>query len=613
MTSEPKQPANQPYLLPHQAEENDTTWEAQPDGASPALQEGVVRRARLRLFPEAGSGPAYTAPANASWQSNWVVDSQIVETTDFGSEEPYLRLVTQDAEPSIDLEQDDSVTLAPSAFQSALEPVFQPEEAAPLYQPPAYVPEPYPVAQPPIEEVAPAPLLPSVPPATALRPASSAVPASVPAAALELPDSAFRKLTPLEAQYIGVMRSWLKEESGKPGSPLPQLAPDEQVQLALEALNQELSRKLQSRLPASFASVAQAYLFGWGPLDHLMRLEDVTEVMVNGSVSLFIECRGKLEAVGPGLDDETIYTIAERMTGSRPTLAEPMIDERIKDGSRLNATHASVSMLGATLSIRRFPQVALTADDLVRTEAITPEVLRFLEILVRGRMNMVISGGTNTGKTTLLNVLLGAIPPTQRLIIIEQAPAEIRCNLPNRGHLLTRPRTADGAAEVSVAALVRNALRMRPDRIVVGECRGGEALAMMQAMNTGHAGSLTTLHANHPFDALARLETMVLMAESGLPHDAIRAQIARAIQIIVQTRRDPNGRRYVSEVVQVAPSSDSTSGYACSTLFEARQEHGRMVCRRTRASLDQSLQEQMLSYGVRAEELQTVAAPGPAR
>jgi pilus assembly protein CpaF len=426
----------------------------------------------------------------------------------------------------------------------------------------------------------------------------------------ELPDSAFRKLSQLEAQYIGMMRAWLKEEGSNPKSPLLQLSPDEQVQLALEAMNIELARKLQPRLPDSFASVAQAYLFGWGPLDHLMRLEEVTEVMVNGSVSIFIERAGRLEPVGSGLDDETIYTIAERMTGRRPTLAEPMLDDRLKDGSRLNATHASVSLLGASLSIRRFPQVALAAGDLIQSGAVTPELLHFLEALVRGRMNIVISGGTNTGKTTLLNILLGAIPVSQRLVIIEQAPAEIRCSLPNRGHLLTRPRTADGAAEVSVAALVRNALRMRPDRIVVGECRGGEALAMLQAMNTGHAGSLTTLHANNPFDALSRLETMVLMAESGLPHDAIRAQIARAIQIIVQTRRDPNGRRYVSEVVQVIPSTDSSSGYASSTLFEARLEHNVMVCRRTRAALDQDLIAQMISYGVRLDEIQAVVASG---
>jgi pilus assembly protein CpaF len=607
MSSDSKQPGNQPYLLPDEttdAYSEQAAWEAQAQG-------GIVRRARLRLFPEAGNSASFASPVASSWQSEWVVDSQIVETDEFGGTEPYLRLVPQDPESPVEPDETEPDTPTPSAFQTPPQPLTRAAEAAAAA---AYAPEPpaapaaFAPAQLPLEEAALVPMLPATP-----QPASaSADHASIPTT-LELPDSAFRKLTQLEAQYIGVMRSWLKEEGSKPTSPLPQLAPDEQVQLALEALNLELSRQLQPRLPASFASVAQAYLFGWGPLDHLMRLEDVTEVMVNGSVSLFIERKGKLEAVGPGLDDETIYTIAERMTGSRPTLAEPMIDERIRDGSRLNATHASVSLLGATLSIRRFPQVALTAEDLVRSEAVTPELLRFLEILVRGRMNIVVSGGTNTGKTTLLNVLLGAVPPTQRLIIIEQAPAEIRCNLPNRGHLLTRPRTADGAAEVSVAALVRNALRMRPDRIVVGECRGGEALAMMQAMNTGHAGSLTTLHANHPFDALARLETMVLMAESGLPHDAIRSQIARAIQIIVQTRRDPHGRRFVSEVVQVTPSSDSTSGYACSTLFEARQEHGRTVCRRTRAALDQSLQEQMLSYGLRAEEIQAAAAPGPAR
>lgn len=570
----------------------EVVWQTEETADAPSLLSGIVRRARLRSFPEAEAAPAY-AYSRAPQQTGWVVESQIAE--DFGVEEaPQSQGVI--AEP------DWAEPPAPYA------PAF--ETSAPADTPtsaPASAPETLDLEQP----TGPQPVVaPSEPPSMQLV----KVPApDVPRSMADLPDSAYRKLSPLEAQYIASMRNWIKEESGKPGSPLAQAAPDEQVQLALTALNNELTRKLQSRLPASFASLAQAYLFGWGPLDHLMRLEEVTEVMVNGAVSIFIERRGRLEPAGPGLDDETIYTIAERMTGRRPTIAEPMLDDRLRDGSRLNATHASISMLGATLSIRRFPQVALLAEDLVQSGALTPELLRFLETMVRGRVNIIISGGTNTGKTTLLNVLLGAIPATQRLVIIEQAPAEIRCSLPNRAHLLTRPRTADGAAEISVTALVRNALRMRPDRIVVGECRGGEALAMLQAMNTGHSGSLTTLHANNPFDALSRLETMVLMAESGLPHDAIRGQIARAIQLVVQTRRDQHGRRYVSEVVQITPSNDSVSGYATTALFEARLEQGTLVCRRTRTALDQHLFDQMVSYGLRPDEIAAVTAVGSAR
>jgi pilus assembly protein CpaF len=541
-----------------------------------------VRRAKLQGFTEPANTIISFPNEASSFHQEWVVDNQVMdESTEFEGE-------TYSSSHEKGIEESSKYTVSQLLVPN--EPLSPPGEPQPV------------MAVVPLSEEPP-----TLPIGEKLPPCSVQVPSEQLA---ELPDSAFRKLSSQEAQYIGMMRLWLKEEGSKPNSPVPQFSPDDQVQLALETLNRELSRKLQPRLPASFASVAQAYLFGWGPLDHLMRLEEVTEVMVNGTVSIFIERGGRLEPVGPGLDDETIYTIAERMTGRRPTLAEPMLDDRLKDGSRLNATHASVSLLGATLSIRRFPQVALVAEDLVQSGAVTPELLRFLGAMVRGRMNIVISGGTNTGKTTLLNILLGAIPPAQRLVIIEQAPAEIRCSLPNRAHLLTRPRTADGAAEVSVAALVRNALRMRPDRIVVGECRGGEALAMLQAMNTGHSGSLTTLHANNSFDALSRLETMVLMAESGLPHDAIRAQIARAIQIIVQTRRDPNGRRYISEVVQVTPSTDSTSGYACSSLFEARLEQGKMVCRRTRAALDQDLIAQLLSYGVRMDEIQGMATPG---
>ncbi|GEM_PF-1519296 len=601
MSSEVRPSGRQPYRQPDQAEADGVIQAifaeeagGEADVPSAFFPQGIVRRAKLQLFPKADHPSSAPAAEDLSWQQNWVVDSQIIEDPLAFGAEGY-----ESQETASVAQYRDSLPTFPEMVQAAS---MTQEQPAPSPSPALAEPEQRETSL----------IVSETRPKVTAQLATVQGPIRAPSAEQpsELPDSAFRKLSQLEAQYIGTMRAWLKEESNNPNSPLPQLSPDEQVQLALEALNIELARKLQQRLPSSFASVAQAYLFGWGPLDHLMRLEEVTEVMVNGAISIFIERAGRLEPVGPGLDDETIYTIAERMTGRRPTLAEPMLDDRLKDGSRLNATHASISLLGATLSIRRFPQVALLADDLVKSGSVTPELLRFLEALVRGRMNVVISGGTNTGKTTLLNILLGAIPVTERLVIIEQAPAEIRCNLPNRAHLLTRPRTADGAAEISVAALVRNALRMRPDRIVIGECRGGEALAMLQAMNTGHAGSLTTLHANNPFDALSRLETMVLMAESGLPHEAIRAQIARAIQIIVQTRRDPSGRRYVSEVVQVTPSTDSASGYAISTLFETRTEHHMMICRRTRAALDQNITAQLVSYGVRMDEIQPVAASG---
>lgn len=589
MSSEGNANRNQAYQLPgsqlegHEVQQDTQESLEDLDDASTLMSSGIVRRARLTSFPETGERELFAEREGMPWPQEWVVDSQIAEGThDFGLDEPGNHYAAPEPERSTRGPVFSASQPMPSVRSTVLAASGSTPEPIDLL---AYQPQPEAPFEPPGQAE----------PSVALQPVPSQVVA-------ELPDSAFRKLSPQEAQYIGYMRNWLKEESSRAGSTLAQAAPAEQVQLALEVLNNELTKKFQSRLPASFASLAQAYLFGWGPLDHLMNLDGVTEVMVNGAASIFIERMGRLEPVGPGLDDETIYTIAERMTGQRPTLAEPMIDDRLKDGSRLNATHGSISLLGATLSIRRFPQVALTADDLLRTGAVTRELLRFLDTIVRGRLNIVISGGTNTGKTTLLNVLLGSIPVTERLVIIEQAPAEIRCALPNRAHLLTRPRTADGAAEVSVTALVRNALRMRPDRIVVGESRGGEALAMLQAMNTGHAGSLTTLHANNAFDALARLETMVLMAESGLPHEAIRAQIARAIQIIIQTRRDANGRRYVSEVVQVTPSLDSASGYACSVLFEGRNEHGVLMCRRTRASIDQSLLDQMLSYGVRFDD-----------
>lgn len=592
--------------------QSDDAWEEAGEGAGPnrtdqftdamnpfgpALPPGTaIRRARLYHFPDirpqTGNGVPFPA-GQATWGEGWVVESQIApETVQFGVEDeervvPAQNIWPYEAPPDLDF-------LAPE-----LKPVFG--DTAPLsamfdVTPP--VPGTASQGQP-----APAPgWAEESPPLSERTQLVEYRPLSPAAVAAPLPESAFRALSPAEAEYISWMRRWLNDEAGKPGNTISQLSADEQIQQALEALNGYLARRLQSQVTPNFADMAQAYLMGWGPLNYLMKMEEVTEVMVNGAVSIYIERSGRLEPVGPGLDDETIYTIVERMTGQRPTLAEPMIDERLKDGSRLNATHHSISLLGAALSIRRHPQRPLSAGDLLQNGALTQQALRFLDGCVRGRLNMVVSGGTNTGKTTLLNVLLGCIPSTERLVIIEQAPAEIHCSLKNRAHLLTRPRTADGAAEVSVIALVRNALRMRPDRIVVGESRGAEALAMLQAMNTGHAGSLTTLHANNPLDALARLETMALMAESGLPHDAIRSQIGRAIQIIIQTRRDPAGRRFVHQIAQVLPSRDSVTGYSCSSLFEARPEQGFPLCRRTRTALDQSLTEQMLSYGVRPEE-----------
>ncbi|HEX6778231.1 MAG TPA: ATPase, T2SS/T4P/T4SS family, partial [Ktedonobacterales bacterium] len=416
MSSEVRQPGQPPSAQPDQDEAGDMRGEAIPweaDGQISAqvsgLSEGIVRRARLHLFPKTDAPSAFTAATDSDWQEDWVVESQIAEE----SLEYEPAFYEQQELASEAVEADDAPTF-PGGWSAA--PIVQALPATPVAPAAEASPEPAPVQ---IEAQLVTAGEDAVQPVTQLVPVNVSTPTPAPQPIAEVPDSAFRKLSQVEAQYIAIMRGWLKDEGGKTNSPIPQLSSDEQVRLALEALNIELARKLQPRLPASFASVAQAYLFGWGPLDHLMRLEEVTEVMVNGTVSIFIERAGRLEPVGPGLDDESIYTIAERMTGRRPTLAEPMLDDRLKDGSRLNATHASVSLLGASLSIRRFPQVALVADDLVRGGAVTPELLRFLEAMVRGRMNIVISGGTNTGKTTLLNILLGAIPPTQRLVIIE--------------------------------------------------------------------------------------------------------------------------------------------------------------------------------------------------
>ena len=292
-----------------------------------------------------------------------------------------------------------------------------------------------------------------------------------------------------------------------------------------------------------------------GPLEDFIADETITEIMVNGPNQVYVERNGKIELSGQTfMDDESVLGVIERIVapiGRRIDESQPYVDARLPDGSRVNAIIAPLSLIGPCITIRKFAKRALTVDDLIGFGTWVRNAADFLRLCVLMRKNIVVAGGTGSGKTTLLNVLSGFIPSTDRIVTIEDA-AELRLAQPHVIRLEARPPNIEGRGAVPIRDLVRNALRMRPDRVIVGECRGGEALDMLQAMNTGHDGSLTTVHANSPRDVISRLETMVLMSGLELPSRAIREQIASAIDIIVHESRLSDGSRKVvciSEVV----------------------------------------------------------------
>ncbi len=294
--------------------------------------------------------------------------------------------------------------------------------------------------------------------------------------------------------------------------------------------------------------------FGLGPLEPLMRDPTITDIMVNGPKTAYVERKGRLERVEIAFHDnrhlvQIIQRIAGRI-GRRVDETSPMVDARLADGSRVNAVIPPLALDGALLSIRRFGSRPLLAKDLVANRAMTPEMITFLAACIKARVNIIISGGTGSGKTTLLNALSSYIPEEERVATIEDA-AELRLQQPHVVRMETRPANIEGEGEVTTRDLVRNALRMRPDRIIIGECRGPEALDMLQAMNTGHDGSMTTIHSNDTRDAVSRLEMMVGMAGFDLPIWIIRRQISSAVQIIVQVARLTGGIRRLIKISEV--------------------------------------------------------------
>ena len=299
----------------------------------------------------------------------------------------------------------------------------------------------------------------------------------------------------------------------------------------------------------------QNEMLGLGPLELLMADASVSDILVNSYNQIYVERRGRLELTDVTFSDENhllriIDKIVSRV-GRRIDESSPMVDARLPDGSRVNAIIPPVALDGPMVSIRRFAAIPLKMSDLVNGyKSLTPDMALMLEGLAKSKINMIISGGTGSGKTTLLNILSGFIPQTERIITIEDA-AELQLQQEHVIRLETRPANIEGKGEVNQRALVRNALRMRPDRIVIGEVRGAEAVDMLQAMNTGHEGSLTTIHANNARDAISRLENMVGMAGINLPHKAARQQIASAITVIVQGNRLPDGQRKITSIQEI--------------------------------------------------------------
>jgi pilus assembly protein CpaF len=340
-----------------------------------------------------------------------------------------------------------------------------------------------------------------------------------------------------------------------------------------------LSRQERQRL---FEQIV-AEILGYGPLEPLLRDETITEIMVNGPDKIFIERKGKIEHVSMTFEsDEHLMRIIDRIVsplGRRIDESSPMVDARLPDGSRVNAIIPPLALNGPVLTIRKFSKKPLTVDDLIRFGTITAEAIEFLKACVIARLNVVVSGGTGSGKTTFLNVLSSFIPDDERIVTIENA-AELQMRQEHVVTLESRPCNIEGKGEVSIRDLVMNSLRMRPDRIVIGECRGGETLDMLQAMNTGHDGSLTTLHANSPRDALARMETMCLMAGMDLPVRAIREQIASAMDVIIQQERMRDGSRKITRITEVQGMESDV--IVMSDIFHFEQqgiEEGRVIGR----------------------------------
>jgi len=344
-------------------------------------------------------------------------------------------------------------------------------------------------------------------------------------------------------------------------------------------------------------------VIGLGPLEAPLRDPDITEIMVNRPEQIFVERRGRIELTNLAFEDEaSLRRVIDRIVstiGRRVDESEPMCDARLKDGSRVNVVIPPVAIYGPCLTIRKFGREVLTPERIVSSGGSNEAILEYLDAAVQTRLNIIVSGGTGSGKTTLLNVLSGFIPPTERIVTCEDA-AELRLRQVHVISLESKPANVEGRGQITIRDLVRNALRMRPDRIIVGEVRGGEALDMLQAMNTGHDGSMSTVHANNARDAISRLETLVLLAGTELPSRAIRGQIASAINIVVQTERLRGGSRKIVSIAEVQGIADGE--IAMQEVFTFRQvavtPDGRAVGFHTATGVRSNYQAHFESNGV---------------
>jgi pilus assembly protein CpaF len=386
---------------------------------------------------------------------------------------------------------------------------------------------------------------------------------------------------------------------------------EEDLRLECRRVAEELSRRNSDLLSLGerdrLVNQVLDETFGLGPLEPLMRDPAITDILINGPKTVYLERNGRLELTDVVFhDDRHLIQIVQRIVGKvgrRVDETTPMVDARLPDGSRINAIIPPLALDGPLVSIRRFGTRPLQIADLLARQALVPDMVKFLAACTKARLSIIISGGTGTGKTTLLNALSAFIPLGERIATIEDA-AELKLQQPHVVRMETRPANLEGAGKVTTRDLVRNALRMRPDRIIVGECRGPEALDMLQAMNTGHEGSLTTIHANDTHDALSRLEMMVGMAGVELPLWIIRRQIAAAVQIVVQLTRLPGGARKVVRISEIT-GMEGGDMISMHDLFAYKQ-----------TGVDESGQAkgQFLATGIRAkclEKLEVAGVPLP--
>jgi pilus assembly protein CpaF len=355
-------------------------------------------------------------------------------------------------------------------------------------------------------------------------------------------------------------------------------------------------------------------IFGLGPLEPLIQDPEISDILVNTSSSVFIERHGRLEKTEVRFqNDRHLLQVIDRIVsavGRRIDDSSPMVDARLPDGSRVNAIIKPLAIDGPHLSIRKFKRDALSGEDLLRTDSLTEPMLEFLRAAVRARLNMLISGGTGAGKTTLLNILSSFIPANERIVTIEDS-AELQLRQPHVVRLETRPANIEGQGEVPQRLLLVNSLRMRPDRIIMGEVRSAEAVDMLQAMNTGHDGSLTTLHANTPRDALSRLETMVSMAGLELPEKAMRQQIASAINLVVQVSRLSDGTRKIMQVSEIVGMEGDIITMQDIFMFEREgiDESERVLGRFKATGIRPRCAERLKAYGVDLSTMLFANAP----